>query len=106
MLKRPFQFLTGFVLVFGLSVVAIEAKETKAGKGPLPPIDCFLPNAETPILLAQQTCPGQHTCITTACGVMSDQVYCCPMGYRYLNHCDCNCYTSTDFNCNSYTRCD
>lgn len=104
MMRHLFQCLTGFVLVFGLSVVALEAKEIKAEEESVPPIDCSLSNAETPILLAQ-TCPGQHTCITTGCGVMSDQVYCCPQGYRYLNHCDCLCYSSTDFNCNSYTRC-
>ena len=104
-MKNLFRWGVCFLLALGLSFAAAEAEESKIEKKDYAlPILCSAENAEAPILLAQ-TCPGQHTCITTGCGVMSDQVYCCPQGYRYLNHCDCLCYNSTDFDCNSYTRC-
>lgn len=91
-------------LVLSVAWFAAQAGELKAEET-AQPILCSEANAETPILLAQTSCPGQHTCITTACGTMSDQVFCCPQGYRYLNHCDCLCYSSNDFNCNSYSWC-
>ncbi len=49
-------------------------------------------------------CPGyRYVCITTSC--TTSGVYCCPEGHPYLNHCDCLCYDSTNFNCNSYSNC-
>ena len=107
-MKLLFRLVVYLVLALSLGFIAAEAKEKKATESEKDyalPVLCSMENAEAPILLAQ-TCPGQHTCITTGCGVMSGQVYCCPQGYRYLNHCDCQCYNSTDFDCNSYTRCD
>jgi len=51
-------------------------------------------------------CPGQHTCITYNCGGTSERSVCCPWGFRYLNHCDCQCYSSSDqIDCNSYSQC-
>lgn len=47
--------------------------------------------------------PGYHDCITNFCGT-SGQV-CCPRGYPYLSHCDCDCYSSPPSNCSSYSNC-
>ncbi len=52
-------------------------------------------------------CPGNLTCFTYFCGGASEHPYvCCPKGAPYLNHCDCRCYSSSDFDCNSYSKCE
>ncbi len=49
-------------------------------------------------------CPSGHECVTYFCGCNGS--CCCPRGFRYLNHCDCQCYSSSsDINCSSYSRC-
>jgi len=51
-------------------------------------------------------CPGSLTCETYFCGGTDKNPYvCCPIGSPYLNHCDCKCYTSSNFNCMSYSYC-
>jgi hypothetical protein len=42
-----------------------------------------------------------YLCNTTFCNGNT----CCPSSYRYLNHCDCQCYESSDFDCGSYSYC-
>lgn len=52
------------------------------------------------------TCPGGLTCFTYFCGGATGRPYvCCPKGAPYLNHCDCKCYSSSDFECKSYSKC-
>jgi hypothetical protein len=51
-------------------------------------------------------CPGGLTALTYFCGGGSEWPYvCCPKGFPYLNHCDCKCYSSSDFDCKSYSYC-
>jgi hypothetical protein len=51
-------------------------------------------------------CPGQLTCMTYFCGGTDQNPYvCCPPGFPYLNHCDCKCYETTNFDCGSYSKC-
>ena len=52
---------------------------------------------------AEQFGSGYHDCITNFCGTQGQ--VCCPPGFPYLNHCDCQCYETTNFNCNSYSNC-
>ena len=52
-------------------------------------------------------CPGGLTSLTYFCGGGSNWPYvCCPKGAPYLNHCDCKCYSSSDFDCKSYSKCE
>jgi hypothetical protein len=52
-------------------------------------------------------CPGNLTCMTYACGGATGCPYvCCPEGLPYLNHCDCKCYSSSEFDCGSYSKCE
>lgn len=46
---------------------------------------------------------GWLDCITNFCG--TEGQVCCPPGYPYLNHCDCQCYDTTDMDCGSYSDC-
>ena len=46
---------------------------------------------------------GTYDCITSFCNTIGQ--YCCPSGYPYLNHCDCECYNGTNFDCRSYSDC-
>lgn len=51
-------------------------------------------------------CPGGLTALTYFCGGGSEWPYvCCPKGFPYLNHCDCKCYSTSDFECKSYSYC-
>lgn len=52
---------------------------------------------------ARQFGSGYHDCITNYCGTQGQ--VCCPPGFPYLNHCDCQCYDTTNFDCNSYSNC-
>ncbi len=52
-------------------------------------------------------CPGGLTCFTYFCGGTTGNPYVCvPKGFPYLNHCDCNPYSSSDFECKSYSKCE
>lgn len=52
-------------------------------------------------------CPGGLTSLTYFCGGGSNWPYvCCPKGAPYLNHCDCQCYNASDFDCKSYSKCE
>lgn len=54
----------------------------------------------------QPPCPGNLTGFTFFCGGSTGCPYvCCPRGAPYLNHCDCKCYSSSDFDCGSYSYC-
>jgi hypothetical protein len=49
-------------------------------------------------------------CETNLCGAIRGGIagfthVCCPQGLPYLNHCDCKCYATRDFNCHSYSPC-
>jgi hypothetical protein len=47
-----------------------------------------------------------HTCHTLSCGGTDQQPVCCPEGYPYLSHCDCQCYHSRpEVDCVSYSAC-
>ena len=46
---------------------------------------------------------GWYDCITYFCNTQGQTG--CPPGSPYLNHCDCLCYDTTDFNCGSYSAC-
>ncbi len=46
---------------------------------------------------------GWYDCITYSCNNVGQA--CCPPGYPYLNHCDCQCYDGTNFDCSSYSNC-
>ncbi len=61
--------------------------------------------ARPPQLCQSSTSAYPNRCITTACGISSTESLCCPKEFPYLNHCDCLCYESTDFKCNSYSSC-
>lgn len=61
--------------------------------------------ARPPQLCQASTSAYPNRCIATACGITSTESLCCPEGFPYLNHCDCLCYESTDFKCNSYSAC-
>lgn len=52
---------------------------------------------------AAQFGAGYYDCITNFCNTMGQT--CCPPGYPYLNHCDCQCYDTTNMNCGSYSNC-
>ncbi len=47
---------------------------------------------------------GTCECNTGRCGG-NERYVCCPADAPYLNHCDCQCYASTNFDCGSYTDC-
>jgi hypothetical protein len=66
------------------------------------------PNKPSTVRIDEKTlCPGNLTCKTYTCGAgMGCSYVCCPKGLPYLNHCDCKCYRSTDFKCNSYSKCE
>ncbi len=109
--------LAAFVLIALASVHSFSYAEEK--KGPeahhvgasVPAMFCPA-NAgsytESPYFLAQEfdPCPGGLTCMTYFCGGTDRNPYvCCPPGFPYLNHCDCRCYDTTDFDCGSYSKC-
>lgn len=52
---------------------------------------------------AAQNGAGWYDCITNFCNNVGQA--CCPPGYPYLNHCDCQCYDGTSFDCGSYSGC-
>ena len=91
----------------------IEFSDTNAS---VPAISCsagnfentFVVNEQSPVFLTQQKdpCPGRLTCMTYFCGGTDKNPYvCCPAGSPDLNHCDCKCYDSTEFECGSYSTC-
>ena len=49
--------------------------------------------------------PGSYPCNTTFCVPQGADNACCPQASRFLNHCDCRCYESSNFDCGSYTYC-
>ena len=65
------------------------------------------PNRTTPFPPDQDFCPGNNLlCMTNFCGGGTGCPYvCCPKGLPYLNHCDCKCYATPDFDCHSYSYC-
>lgn len=61
------------------------------------------PNRTTPIMT--DLCPGNLVAMTYFCGGGTGCPYvCCPKGLPYLNHCDCKCYATADFDCHSYSK--
>jgi hypothetical protein len=70
--------------------------------------DCGIvdPNRTTPFPPDHEFCPGNLVCMTNFCGGgMGCPYVCCPKGLPYLNHCDCKCYATSDFDCHSYSYC-
>ena len=62
------------------------------------------PNRTTPFPPDHEFCPGNLVCMTNFCGGgMGCPYVCCPKGMPYLNHCDCKCYATSDFDCHSYS---
>jgi hypothetical protein len=62
------------------------------------------PNRTTPV--TTDLCPGNLVAMTNFCGGGTGCPYvCCPRGLPYLNHCDCKCYATSDFECHSYSNC-
>lgn len=60
------------------------------------------PNRTTPI--TTNLCPGNLVAMTYFCGGGTGCPYvCCPKGLPYLNHCDCKCYATSEFDCHSYS---
>lgn len=60
------------------------------------PADCSNP---------KDMCLGNLVAMTYFCGGNTDCTYvCCPRGLPYLNHCDCKCYATSDFDCHSYSK--
>ncbi len=76
-----------------------------ASKANCPPYD---PNKPSTVKIDEKNlCPGNLTCMTYFCGGATGCPYvCCPKGAPYLNHCDCKCYSSPDFECKSYSKCE
>lgn len=67
--------------------------------------DCgpIVPNRTVPI--TTDLCPGNLVAMTYFCGGDTGCPYvCCPKGLPYLNHCDCKCYATADFDCHSYSK--
>jgi hypothetical protein len=70
--------------------------------------DCGVvdPNRITPFPPNHEFCPGNLVCMTNFCGGgMGCPYVCCPKGLPYLNHCDCKCYATRDFDCHSNSYC-
>ena len=70
--------------------------------------DCGVvdPNRITPFPPDHEFCPGNLVCMTNFCGGgMGCPYVCCPRGLPYLNHCDCKCYATRDFDCHSNSYC-
>ncbi len=64
------------------------------------------PNRTTPFPPDHEFCPGNLVCMTNFCGGgMGCPYVCCPKGLPYLNHCNCKCYATSDFECHSYSYC-
>jgi len=62
------------------------------------------PNRTKPFPPDHEFCPGNLVCMTNFCGGGIGCPYvCCPKGLPYLNHCDCKCYATSDFDCHSYS---
>ena len=81
--------------------VKVEARGDRAYQADCGPVD---PNRTTPI--TTDLCPGNLVAMTYFCGGGTGCPYvCCPKGLPYLNHCDCKCYATSDFECHSYSRC-
>lgn len=64
------------------------------------------PNRTAPFPADHEFCPGNLVCMTNFCGGgMGCPYVCCPSGLPYLNHCDCKCYATSEFDCHSYSYC-
>jgi hypothetical protein len=82
-----------FVRAFAVGVLAAAAATVPFARAALAACgDC-----------AAQFGAGWLDCITNFCNTVGQT--CCPPGYPYLNHCDCQCYDTTNFNCGSYSNC-
>ena len=82
-------------------LVQVESRGDRAYQA-----DCGIvdPNRTTPI--TTDLCPGNLVCMTYFCGGGTGCPYvCCPKGLSYLNHCDCKCYATSNFDCHSYSHC-
>lgn len=64
------------------------------------------PNRTVPFPPDHEFCPGNLVCMTNFCGGgMGCPYVCCPKGLPHLNHCDCKCYATPDFDCHSRSYC-
>jgi len=80
-------------------------QEGRVSQANCPPQD---PNKPSTVKIDEQNlCPGNLVCMTYFCGGSTGCPYvCCPRGLPYLNHCDCKCYSSSEFECKSYSKCE
>jgi len=69
----------------------------------------FSANSEpTHVPAIENPCPDQLTCKTIWCGGngSTEVTLCCPTGYKYLDHCNCECWkSSSDFDCSRFSIC-
>jgi hypothetical protein len=81
-----------------------ELQPARASMANCPPYD---PNKTNTVKIDEKSlCPGNLVCMTYFCGGATGCSYvCCPRGAPYLNHCDCKCYSTSDFECKSYSKC-
>lgn len=80
-----------------------ENRSDRAYQANCGPVD---PNRTTPFPPDHEFCPGNLVCMTNFCGGgMGCPYVCCPKGLPYLNHCDCKCYATSEFDCHSYSYC-
>jgi hypothetical protein len=84
-------------------LVQVESRGERAYQADCGKVD---PNRTTPFPPEQDFCPGNLVAMTFFCGGGTGCPYvCCPKGLPYLNHCDCKCYATSDFDCHSFSRC-
>lgn len=99
--------LIGHVQGSGIDWVYIAIPQLKLR--PLPEPKKVLPLATSWVSTARDKnnpCQDGLWAMTYFCGGGSEWPYvCCPKEAPYLNHCDCKCYSSSEFDCKSYSHC-
>ena len=94
----PYAYKTHLKRISGPTTV--ENRSDRAYQADCGPVD---PKRATPI--TTDLCPGNLVAMTYFCGGGTSCPYvCCPKGLPYLNHCDCKCYATADFECHSYSK--
>jgi len=62
-------------------------------------------NSRPPKRCKKSTPEFPNQCLSGACSDVLGEMVCCPKGFPYLNYCTCQCYETTDFDCNDYSPC-
>jgi hypothetical protein len=99
--------LIGHVQGSGINWVYIAIPQTKLQPLPEPKqIFALASSWVSPVRDKNNPCQGALVAMTYFCGGGSEWPYvCCPKEAPYLNHCDCKCYSSSEFDCKSYSHC-